>query len=671
MGGTFTDAVWLDGGGTLHVAKVPTTPSRHADGFRAALDALVADAGADLGAVASLAHGTTVATNALVQGRVATVGLLTTAGFRDVLEIGTQRRTHLYDLRRPEPAPLVPRSLRLEVDERVAPDGTVITPLDEEGVLEAAAAFAVAEVEAVAVSFLFAFVTGAHERRARELLASVLGADVPIAISSEVAPEFREYPRTSTTAVNASLLPLMSEYVRTVEAAKDEAGVAAPLTLMQSNGGVADAGRSARSPVSLVASGPAGGVIGARVLGERAGCRDLLTFDMGGTTADVALVVDGEPQMAYAGEAAGHPIALPQIEILSVGAGAGSIARVDEFGALKVGPQSAGADPGPAAYARGGVDATVADAHIVLGTLHPDSFLGGRMTIHPEAAREAVDRNVARPLRLEVEEAALAILRIADAAMVGAMRIVTLARGHDPRRFALVAFGGAGPLHACALAQELDVDTVLVPRYPGAGSAVGLLLTDARCDRQQTWLQRTAEVDRADLRRRLQALGDAAREEVADAASDASIVVEYAVGMRYAGQAYELAVPLDGLEQIEEERALDDGFAAAHAQAYGHALDEETEIVTLRASAIRPIGATAGGGAAAPSGAATGERTRTIHTAEHGPVEFALWRREALTPGGRLAGPVVIEQDDSTTVVPPGWGVRVDAAETIVLERDR
>jgi N-methylhydantoinase A len=580
VGGTFTDAVLVDGD-RLRVAKVPTTPARPAEGFAAALEQLDGDAAA----LSYLVHGTTLATNAIVQGRTARVGLITTAGFRDVLEIGTQQRAELYEPRRPRPAPTVPRELRLEVRERIGADGSVVRPLDEDDVRAAAAALRAAGVEAVAVVLLFSFLEPAHERRVGEILAAELPG-VPVTLSSDVAPEFREYLRTSTTALNAALLPLAGGYVRDVAARMEAAGVAVPLHLMQSNGGVMPAQDGARQPIGMIASGPAGGVIGAARLGGLAGLGDLLTFDMGGTTADVGIVVDGEPQMRSTGAAGAHPVSMPQVDVLSVGAGAGSIARVDDFGELRVGPESAGADPGPAAYGRGCGDATVADAHVVLGTLAPERFLGGAMRLDPDAARAAIVRRVAEPLGMAAEQAAAAVIRVADATMVDALRLVSVARGHDPRGFGLVAFGGACGMHACSLAAALGIRRVLVPRHPGVGSAIGLLLSDVRYDLRRTWIARSAELDHRELERRLGALGDDAAARLAGAGfSNGAASIDFRVDLRYVGQAYELTVPIRRPADGAAVAAAVEAFQVAHERAYGHRLPNETEIVTLRARA--------------------------------------------------------------------------------------
>ena len=654
VGGTFTDAALLTADGGIRVAKVPSTPEHPAAGFAASLEATAALGGESLADVAFLAHGTTVATNALVQRRGARVGLLLTAGFRDVLAIGTQQRTAPYDPRTPNPAPLVPEELCFEIRERVGAGGEVVEELSEPDVAAAARGLRDAGAEAVAVCLLFSFANPAHEQRVRDLLTGALDG-LPISLSSEVSPVFREYPRASTTAINAALLPLMGRYLGELVERTRELAVSVPVNLMQSNGGLASPERGAEVPVNLIASGPAAGVIGATRVGELAGAEDLLTFDMGGTTADVGLVIGGRAQMRFDGEFAGHPISIPQTEVLSVGAGAGSIARVDQFGSLLVGPESAGAEPGPAAYGRGGERATVADAHLVMGAIHPDAFLGGRMEVDIEAARRAVDRDVATPLDLTTEEAAGAILRIADSVMAGALRVLSIARGHDPRRLTLVAFGGAGPLHACRLAEDLGITEVLVPRYPGAGSAVGMLSTDVRYDFSETWGIAADQASEPELRERLDRLGEEGEAQLRLAGIDADAAsVEFEVGMRYRGQAYELSVPAGGLDgggiaAIEEE------FQSAHRQAYGHTLAAPIELVTLRARAIGHVEADAWGSADAPVEDERDDGSRMIWTESSGFERHLVLRRETLPVGKEIAGPAVIEQDDSTTLLMSGW----------------
>jgi N-methylhydantoinase A len=667
VGGTFTDAVLVGDGGELRLVKVPTTPARPAEGFASAVALLAERAGLTPGALDYLVHGTTLATNAIIEGRAARVGLITTAGFRDVLEIGTQQRAELYDPRRPRPAPLVPRELRLEVSERIGADGAVVAPLDEDDVRAAAATLRDAGVEAVAVVLLFSFLEPAHERRVGELLAEELPG-VPATLSSRVAPEFREYVRTSTTALNAALLPLAGSYVGDVAGRLSSADVRVPLHLMQSNGGVMPARDGVELPIGLIASGPAGGVIGAARLGALAGHGDLFTFDMGGTTADVGIVVDGEAQMRPSGQAGPHPVSLPQIDVLSVGAGAGSIARVDAFGELRVGPDSAGADPGPAAYARGGSDATVTDAHVVLGTLSPDRFLGGSMRLDADAARAAVARCVAERLGTTVEEAAAGIIRIADAMMVDALRLVSVARGHDPRGFTLVAFGGAGAMHACALAEHLGLRRVLVPRHPGVGSAMGLLLADVRYDLRRTWVARTAALDPAALDELLEELGrDAAARLSGAGFHNGAASIDFRVDMRYVGQAYDLTVPIRRPVDRAALRDAEEAFHSAHERAYGHRLPNETEVVTVRARGRGAHPELEWEPGAAARGAVS-ER-RDVWTSS-GPMAHAVHAREHLADDAVVAGPAIVEQYDTTIVVPPGWRLRIVTGGSAELERE-
>ena len=663
IGGTFTDAVSVDRGRRLSVAKVRTEPDDLAAGFVAAVDAL----GVDAAAIRYLVHGSTVAANALVQGRTARIGLLTTAGFGDVIEIGTQQRPALYDLRCSKPDPLVPRDLRREARGRIGAEGQVLEPLEPGDVEAAAHAFAGAGIEAVAVCFLFSFAHPEHEREAGRILESMLPG-VPVSLSCEVAAERREYPRAATTALNAALLPVVGSYVEELDARLQSLGAGVPLHLMRSNGGLATAGVARRLPVALIASGPAAGVIAAARLGAVAGMPDLLTFDMGGTTADVCLVSNGEPERRFRGEVQGHPVTLPQIDVLSVGAGGGSIARVDAFGSLRVGPESAGADPGPAAYGRGGEDATVSDAHLVLGTLDPDRFLGGRMALDAGAARRAVERAVAKPLRLSLAEAGDAVLRIADATMARALHVISVGRGHDPRGAALVAFGGAGPMHGCTLAEELGIRRVLVPAHPGVTSALGLLLADVVHDLAQTWLQPVSRARASDLRSRCRALERHGRELLAASGhANGRGRVELALDLRYRGQAYELTVPLRG-SGAEALRGAERAFHAAHERAYGHARPvEETEIVTLRARAVarsRP-----------PAWDGAGGRDRARRRGERdvwraGRRErYGLYERGDLGAGARVTGPAIVEQDDSTIVVSPGWRLSAGPAGTALLER--
>ena len=670
VGGTFTDAVIVAADGRSRIAKVPSTPERIERGFMDALSELLERSSSAPAEVGYLAHGSTVATNAIVQRRLARTALVTNHGFRDVLAIGTQMRAAVYDLWTPEPAPIVPRELCFTVAGRIDASGTEVRPLDEGSVRAAAAGLRDAGVEAVAVMLLFSFLNPAHELRVGELLADELPG-VELSLSCQVVPEFREYVRASTTALNAALLPLMGRYLAALGGEVDGAGVSVPIHLMQTNGGVAPADRARRLPIALSASGPAAGVIGGCRLAELVGEGDALTFDMGGTTADIGLVLGADPQVRFSGEAAGMPINLPQIDVLCIGAGGGSIARVDEFGSLTVGPASAGADPGPAAYGRGGTEATVTDAHVVLGTLPAEHSLAGGVPLDRQRAVTAVTSAVGEPLQLEAEAAAEAILRIANANMANALRLMTVARGHDPRRFALVAIGGAGPMHACAVADEVGIPRVVIPRVPGVAAALGLLATDIRHDLRRSWLRPTVEIAPAELDAELARLEAEAAELLgASAGVTTAHQLDYELDMRYRGQAYNLTVAFAGrpvtAAAIAEAVAR---FEDEHRRLYDYTPSvTDTEIVTLRLRALaripaidwelqEPAGANGGGGR---RDVYSGGATRS----------WTLVHRSALEPGTELGPETIVEQEDCTTVIPAGWRGRVEAASTLVLERE-
>jgi N-methylhydantoinase A len=670
VGGTFTDAVIVSDDGRVRIAKVRSTPEQIEAGFIDALRLLLERAQAAAVDVEYLAHGSTVATNAIVQRRLARTGLVTNEGFRDVLAIGTQMRRHVYDLWQPDPEPIVPRERCIGVTGRIGPQGEEIEPLDEASVRRAAADLRAARVDAVAVMLLFSFVNPAHEQRVGDILAEELPG-VPVSLSSAVVPEYREYVRASTTVVNASLLPLLGRYIGALRERVAAEGVPVPVHLMQTNGGVTPADRARELPIGLTASGPAAGVIGGARLAELVGEGDVLTFDMGGTTADIGLVLDGAPQVRFAGEAAGMPINLPQIDVLCIGAGGGSIARVDEFGALRVGPQSAGADPGPAAYGRGGTEPTVTDAHVVLGTLAADTQLAGRVPLAREPAVEAVARAVGEPLRMDVEAAAAAILRIANANMANALRVMSIARGHDPRRFGLVAIGGAGPMHACALADELGIPRVVVPRHPGVAAALGLLATDIRHDLRRSWLVPTAEVTPERLDAELARLESDARALLAPS-EDAGdrIALDYELDMRYRGQAYNLTVPFAGRPVTAEAiAAAVAAFEDQHRRLYDYTPTvTATEIVTLRLRAVARIPAIDWTADTPAAATAAGGRRRVWSGGAWG--QWRMVHRESLAPGDAIGPESVVEQEDATVVVPAGWYGRVGVAGTIVLERE-
>ena len=508
IGGTFTDATLIDEEtGEVSIAKVLTTPSDPSEGFMQAAERALAEGSVDAGDVTFVVHATTVATNAIIEGKIARSGFVTTEGFRDLLEIARQVRPTLYDTQFEKAAPLVPRDRAVVVGERLGPKGEVLRPLEDDSVRDAAAILRREGVESVAVCLLHAYVNPEHEQRVGEILAEELPG-IPISLSSEVAPEFREYLRASTTVINAVIRPVVERYLQGIESRLAAAGVQAKLLVMQSSGGIFGSDAAAVRPVFMVESGPAAGVIASAHLGETLGRPDILSFDMGGTTAKVGLIQDGRPSVTkdynvggHAGAGiggmslSGYPVRTPVVDLVEIGAGGGSIAWVDSGGLLRVGPQSAGADPGPVCYRRGGVEPTVTDANVVLGRLNPKYFLGGEIGLDVEGAARAIEERCAKPLGLSVTEAANGIVEIANAAMVNALHLISVQRGYDPRDFVLVGFGGAGPVHANALARDAEMPTLLIPRSPGIFSATGLLTTDLKRDTATTIMRRLDELD--------------------------------------------------------------------------------------------------------------------------------------------------------------------------------
>jgi N-methylhydantoinase A len=623
VGGTFTDAVVLHAG-RLATAKVPTTPDDQSEGVVTAVAAALARAGLDADAVARFSHGMTVGTNALLEGKGVPTALVATEGFTDLLELRRQTRAHLYRLDRAHPPPIVPPERAFAVRERCGPDG-VIVPLDEASLSAAVESLRASGAQAAAVGLLFSFAHPDHERRVAEALRAAL-PELHVSVSSEVLPEIREYERISTTAIDAYLTPVLRRYLRKLGERAAAAGLPAP-AIMQSSGGVLPVDAAAEHAAWSVLSGPAGGVIGAAHLAGLSGAERALTFDMGGTSCDVALIEGGEPARTADATIAGHPIHLPMLDIETVSAGGGSIAWADAGGALRVGPESAGARPGPAAYGLGGTRPTVTDANVVLGRLPLDEPLGGAIRIRPEAAREAVG-GLAAELGLDLEHCAEGIVAVAVSEMVRALRRVSVERGVDPRELALVAFGGAGPLHACQVAEELGMRRVLAPGAAGLLSALGLIVAGERRDYVQSVLMRLEED--ADLVGGLAPLRRRAEEELPGGDHEA------AADCRYVGQSHHLTVAV-GLDA--SPAALADAFHEAHESRYGDAdRDRPVEAVSLRLAATRP--------GAQPDIGADGAASEPVH------------------------GPAVVPMDGATCWVASGWTARVDAVGTLVVERD-
>jgi N-methylhydantoinase A len=656
IGGTFTDFVVVRDG-RLTVYKEPSTPADPSLAFLRGLEAL------QIPFPARLVHGSTVATNAVLERRGARAALLATQGFRDVLQIGRQTRRELYSLTPTKPLPLIPRELSFEVPERVDKEGRVLAPLDESALDRVLAEIAASGAEALAIVFLFSFVNPDHERRAGER-ARALGLSV--SLSSEILPEYREYERASTTAANAYVAPLMDRYLARLQQRLTERAVAqgaasfGRLQVMQSNGGVISVDTARREAVRTVLSGPAGGVVGAWKVAALAGFERLITFDMGGTSTDVALV-EGAPVTSSEGSIADLPIRIPMLDIHTVGAGGGSIARREPGGSLRVGPESAGSDPGPAAYGRGDRP-TVTDANVQSGRFHLPSFLGGRMALHPERS-QAVLESLAEELGLPLERTAAGVLRVANVQMARALRRVSVERGHDPRRFCLVAFGGGGPLHACDLAVETGIPTVLIPRYPGALSALGMLLTEIRKEYSRT-VMLPAAGSLAGLETVFSELEARAREELTqEGVRPEEILLERTVDARYQGQSYELPISAGDLDPA----SLAADFHRAHRERYGYASPEAAvEIVTAR---LRGLGAVPQPTLPhAPAGDAPAPQPLAHQPVyqDEGWVETPVYRREALLPGHRLTGPALIVQEDTTSWIPGGWEVSVDGWYNVI-----
>jgi N-methylhydantoinase A len=643
IGGTFTDFAVLDNG-TLRVHKRLSTPADPSESMLAGLRELT---GGDLLRLKSVAHGTTVATNAILERKGARTALLVTAGFRDILAIGRQDRPKLYALEPRIPTPIIPREHCFEVVERLDHNGQVLVELDTDSIDAACDAMQQHDIQAAAVCFLYSYINPEHERAVRWRIQSLLGDNFPVILSSEVSPEFREYERANTTAIEAYVRPVVSRYIGRLAVT-----IPAPLRVMRSDGGVMSAERVATEAAQTALSGPAAGVIGALHLAKLAGFTDLITLDMGGTSTDVALL-PGTAPLRRDGAIDDLPLRVPMLDIETVGAGGGSLARLDSGGALRVGPESAGAYPGPACYGRGGTQPTVTDANLILGRIDPARFLGGRMALDAVAARQAFTP-LATAMGVSISEAAAGVLAVADANIERAVRRVSVARGHDPRHFTLAAFGGAGALHACAVADRLGMKRVWIPRYPGVLCAIGLLLAQIEVGRSRSILIRIEADGTADLAPAVQSY-NALRAECATLISREGILpssafLDATLDMRYQGQAHELPVSFTALYGP----ALRSGFDTAHQAAYGHAFPD------------RPVEITA---------------VRVRMRAQQEPPEFiadrqtahalvdGMFERDDLLPGATFDGAAVIAQGDATTYVPHGWRVRVDGFRNLVIEK--
>ncbi|MED5408385.1 MAG: hydantoinase/oxoprolinase family protein [Pseudomonadota bacterium] len=682
IGGTFTDVVLVnDTDGTIGIAKTPTTPGDFGQGVLAGLQDAIGRYGVPPDDVSLLSHATTVVTNAILQEKGARTALISTRGFRDVLELRRSARSDLYDMFQDPPRVLVPRHRRLEITERLDASGAVVVPLAESEIPNLVKALRELEVEAVAVTLLFSFLNDEHERRLGAALREALPG-VPVFLSCEVLPEVREFERTSTTAVCAYVGPILESYLKRLEAAV--AGLGLPeLRVMGSTGGVFDVPEALRLPVNSVESGPAAGVIATQLIGTQLGEPNLISFDMGGTTAKASLIEDGQVEVTAEYEVGGsgsqnrwmtgtgHPIRVPVIDLAEVSAGGGSIAWIDPAGSLRVGPQSAGAEPGPVCYANGGDEPTVTDANLVLGYLDAHSLLAGDLPIDFQRAEQVLEEKIGRPMKMTALEAAAAIREIVNNGMAEALRIVSIERGHDPREFSLVAFGGAGPIHAAALAEELDIPRIIVPPVPGGFSALGLVVTDVRRDYGRTLYRQLTDLDAGEIDvvwSELQTQGE--KMLSATGIEPDRWRFRRSADLRYSRQAYELNVTAaTGLFTETDKERLAEAFHARHQQTYGHRnTAEPVHLVTLRLSAIGEL----------PrlqithrtDASDTGEKSRRpVWFAGTGITDCRVYDRTGLAEGTRLVGPAVVESLDSTLVIPPGWVVNNDHNGFITMER--
>ena len=683
IGGTFTDAVMMnESTGEIRLVKMSSTPSDPSVGFVNVIERILEESKVPARSVTYNVHGTTVATNTIIEGKGAKAALIATRGFRDVFEIARQIRPKLYDIFCDKPKPLIPRALCFEVPERLDFAGDVLAPLDETKVREVAQLIKREGVEAVVVCLLHSYVNPAHERRVGEIVREEMPG-VFVSLSSDLCPEMREYFRASTTAINALVMPIVSRYLERLERRLTEIDLRAGLHLMTSAGGIMSSRVARQQPVNLIESGPAAGVAAATHLGSLLGPHNLISFDMGGTTAKAGLVEGGVPKIVPHFEvgsaavsenrSAGYPVRTPVVDLVEIGAGGGSIAWVDPGGGLRVGPQSGGADPGPACYGKGQTEPTITDANLFLGRIDPEYFLGGEHKLNPDLAANAIG-HLARKLDFQPVEAARGIIEIANANMVGAIRLISVQRGFDPRDFMLVAYGGAGPMHAHALARELHIPKVLIPMSPGVTSALGLLVTDIKHDYVQAHIRPMEAIDFDKLTQEYQSFERQARDVLhSEGISEADISFARSLDMRYVGQSYELRVEAPSRDlKPGDEAALNAAFFEAHQRAYGYAeASEPTEVVNLRLTALgrirRPqLRRLAPGG---DDSAEAVKGMRQVYFSEAGKhVSCKIYDRYRLRCGNSIPGPAIVEEKDSTTVIHPDCRAAVDEYGNLMIQ---
>ncbi len=677
VGGTFTDIVLIDDKHKkIHYTKVLTTPKNPAQGVLNGIEKILLMAKATMSDLDYMVHGhgTTIGTNALIERKGAKTGLITTAGFRDVLEIARIERPDegLYDFLVDTPEPLVPRYLRVEVDERVGSKGEIVRPLDEQSVVRAVNYLREQRVETIAVCLLFSFLNPKDEQRVKEICREIY-PEAFVSISSEICPEFREFERTSTTVINAYLQPIVERYIGSLVAMLREKYGEVEVRIMQASGGAMSAETAREHAVNIVNSGPAGGAVAGAFIGKLLGDEQLMTVDMGGTSFDIGLIVGGVPRVSSEGKFEGYPVKIPAVDVHAIGAGGGSIAWIDRGGALNVGPQSAAADPGPACYGLSGDLPTVTDANLMLGRLNADYFLGGEMKLFPDRARAAIEKHIARLMKMSIENAAYGIVRVVNANMVKGMAGSSIQKGFDPREFTLIAFGGAGPLHACELAKELGMRRVVIPLYPGALSAFGLVTSDIRHDYVQTIAKPAASVEPDDLARAYAAMEENARAQLCEEKiPEREIEIEWTADLRYAGQAYELNVPFPRNGKLTRKNidATVARFHALHQRVYAYSsTDEPVDFINVRLIGSGQVPDVKlprrRRGVASPRGALKGNRP--VYYEGRGFIKVPVYERDLLQPGNIVKGPCIIEEIISSTVVIPGAVANVDGWGNIII----
>jgi len=676
VGGTFTDVVLIDDAtGRIHYTKVLTTHQNLAEGVIAGIDRILKMVATSFDQVDYLVHGSTIGTNALIERKGARTGLLTTEGKRDILDIGRIERpaAGLYDIFVDTPQPLVPRYLRREVRERVGADGSVVIPLDEETAREAVRFLKEQAVESIAICFIFSFRHPDHERRVREICQEMF-PEATVSISFEIAPEFREFERTSTTVISAYLQPVLDRYLDNLEGQLKERYGRVDLRIMQASGGSMTTDDARGRAVNIVNSGPAGGALAAAYVGTLTGDQQIIGVDMGGTSFDIGLIDRGEPRVAPESQFEGFPVKMPILDVHAIGAGGGSLAWVDKGGALNVGPESAGSEPGPACYGLGGERPTVTDANLVLGRLNADYFLGGEMKLYPELAEKAIQEHVAKPLGISLEEAASGIIRVVNANMVRGISVSSTERGFDVREFALLPFGGAGPLHAVELAEDLGMSRVVIPMYPSTLSAVGLLVANTRHDYVTTMAKSQEDLVPEEVLAAFKELEVQGRAQLkAQNVPDDLIEIQWSADIRYAGQSYELNTPVTRKETLTQAD-IDEVIARFHQlhyriYAYGSA-EETVEFINLRVGAIGKVPEVSftrrERTGSDPSAASKG--LRPAYYPAHGFIETPVYERGLLQPGNVIIGPCLVEEIASTSILTPGAKGTVDEYGNIIVE---